>query len=272
MDYILPDGYTGHPATYMIVALIAFAMTGISKGGFGGVAVLAIPLMMLVAPGKLALGIWVPLLILCDIFTIRLYRKQWALRPILMLAPWMCVGLAFGYILLGHIDDRVMKLFVGFLSIGFVCVEIIRARFASYVATHEQDQPRRSSWKLAAPFGMISGVCSMIAHASGATTAMYLLSQRLGRREFVGTSARFYIVFNIVRIPLYASPSVGVITSESIVKSLWLMPFVPLTIWLGSALNKRMTPQVFNRTIYVLLAISGAYLIYVNWTPHTPVG
>jgi uncharacterized membrane protein YfcA len=266
MDYILPEGYTGHPAIYMLVAVVAFAMTGISKGGFGGVAVLAIPLMMLVAPGKLALGIWVPLLIFCDICTIRLYPKEWSLRPIAVLAPWMCVGLGIGYVLLGHVDDRMMKLFVGFLSIGFVALEIVRARIAKYIVSHQERPPWRPTWVTAAPFGVVGGVCSMIAHAAGAITTIYLLSQRMDRRDFVGTSARFYIVFNTLRVPLYASPDLEIVTRESMIKSLWLMPFVPLTIWLGAALNKRMSPTSFNKVIYILLAISGVYLIYANWS------
>jgi uncharacterized membrane protein YfcA len=270
MEYILPEGYTGHPAIYVLTALVAFAMTGVSKGGFGGVAVLAIPLMMLVAPGKLALGIWVPLLILCDVCTIRIYPKEWSLRPIAVLAPWMCVGLAIGYLLLGRIDDRTMKLFVGFLSIGFVSLEIVRGRIAKRIADHQDRPPWRPSWITAAPFGIVGGVCSMIAHAAGAITTIYLLSQRMDRRGFVGTSARFYIVFNTLRVPLYASPSIGVVTGESMLKSLWLMPFVPLTIWLGSTLNKRMSPEIFNKTIYVLLAVSGFYLIYMNWAAPMP--
>jgi uncharacterized membrane protein YfcA len=264
MQYILPEGYQGHPAVYILTALLAFSMTGISKGGFGGVAVLAIPLMMLVSPGKLALGIWMPLLILCDIFTIRMYPKEWSLRPIALLAPWMCVGLAIGYLLLGRIDDRTMKLFVGCLSIGFVLLEIARTRMARSLAAHQERPAWRPTWLSAAPFGIIGGICSLIAHAAGAVTTIYLLAQRMDRREFVGTSARFYIVFNTLRIPLYASPSVDVLTREALIKSLWLVPFVPLTIWLGSVLNRRMSPTTFNRTVSVLLAVSGAYLVYDN--------
>jgi uncharacterized membrane protein YfcA len=270
MQYILPEGYAGHPAVYMITALVAFSLTGISKGGFGGVAVLAIPLMMLVAPGKLALGIWLPLLIFCDIWTIRLYLKEWSLRPIAVLAPWMCIGLAIGYVLLGRVDDRLMKLFVGFLSIGFVLLEIARIRILRYLASHQEREPWRPNWMTAAPFGIVGGVCSMLAHAAGAITTIYLLSQRMDRRSFVGTSARFYIVFNVLRVPLYASPSIGVVTAEAMIKSLWLMPFVPLTVWLGSALNRRMSPTSFNKVIYILLALSGAYLLYANWSAHPP--
>ena len=89
MEWLIPNGYPGSPALYVFVTLVAFVMTGVSKGGFGGVGILAIPLMMMVAPADLALGMWLPLLILCDVFTLRAYPKEWLLRPIALLAPWV---------------------------------------------------------------------------------------------------------------------------------------------------------------------------------------
>jgi hypothetical protein len=209
------------------------------------------------------LGIWVPLLILCVIFTMLAYPKEWALRPIAILAPWMLAGFGVGYLVLGYVDDRMIKLFVGVLSIAFVTLQVIRAFSARRNGVSLERPPWRPSFVQAAPYGLVGGVCSMIAHAAGAITTIYLLPQ-LNRRSFVGTSARFYFVFNIVKTPLYAAPDVGVVTTEALIKSLWLMPFVPLSIWMGSALNRRLSPEQFNRVIYVLLAISGAWLIHEN--------
>ncbi len=267
MDWIVPQGYDGSPIVYMLIACTAFMLTGISKGGFGGVAVIATPLMMLVAPGKLALGIWVPLLILCDIFTMRAYPKEWALRPIAILAPWMLVGFGVGYVVLGRVDDRMIKIFVGVLSLVFVALQIVRIvwqrREARANGGTVEKPPWRPTFLQAAPYGIVGGVCSMVAHSAGAITTMYLLPQ-LDRRSFAGTSARFYFVFNIVKTPLYAQPDIGVVTTEALVKSLWLMPFVPLSIWIGERLNKHLSPETFNQVIYALLAVSGVYLLYAN--------
>ncbi len=38
----------------------------------------------------------------------------------------------------------------------------------------------------------------------------------------------------------------------------------PLTVWLGSVLNRRLSSSAFNKVIYVLLAVSGVYLVYSN--------
>jgi uncharacterized membrane protein YfcA len=86
----------------------------------------------------------------------------------------------------------------------------------------------------------------------------------MDRRTFAGTSARFYVVFNTLRIPLYASPSLEILSWDALKKSLWLMPLVPLTVRLGSHLNRRLSPADFNKIIYALLALSGGYLIYTQ--------
>jgi len=71
----------------------------VDKGGFGGVGMLSVPLLMMVAPAQFVLGMWLPLLVLCDIFTLRAYPKEWKLRPVLLLAPGAMCGLGIGYLL-----------------------------------------------------------------------------------------------------------------------------------------------------------------------------
>jgi uncharacterized membrane protein YfcA len=58
--------------------------------------------------------------------------------------------------------------------------------------------------------------------------------------------------------------ALGVITAETLTRSLWLVPLAPLSVWLGSALNRRISPVLFIRVIYILLGISGIYLLYTN--------
>jgi uncharacterized membrane protein YfcA len=90
------------------------------------------------------------------------------------------------------------------------------------------------------------------------------------KRDFVGTQARFYFVFNSVKIPFYALVPLmdprfeALITRETLVKSLWMLPLAPVTVWMGSALNNCMSPAMFHRVVYILLAVSGAYLLYAN--------
>jgi len=262
MDWLLPSEYTGSPAVYMLVTLSAFVLTGVSKGGFGGVGALAVPLLLMVISPALALGMWLPLLVLCDIFTIGRYPKQWKLKPILLMAPWVLAGIVVGYTLLGKLNPAVLKVFVGALSVGFVSLEWLRSWVARRLSNRDQDKAWQPNFMTAAPFGFAAGVSTMVAHAAGAFTTIYFLLQRMDKRTFVGTAGRFYFVFNSVKVPFLVK--LGYINRESLTISLWLIPLAPLTVWAGSALNKRIDPVAFNKIIYLLLALTGGYLIYAN--------
>ena len=53
-------------------------------------------------------------------------------------------------------------------------------------------------------------------------------------------------------------------TSAVFLKSLWMLPLAPLCVWLGVYLNHRMSPALFHRVVYLLLGVSGAYLVVAN--------
>ncbi len=264
-EWVLPSGVLAGPAAYMIVAFLALMLTGISKGGFGGVGTLSIPMMMAVAPADFSLGVWLPLLVFCDIVTLRYYPREWQLRPVLVLAPSMVLGLFLGWLLLGRISPRAIKLFVGATSLAFVALDQVRAWLKWRLEHPKKLTPFRPTWLTATPFGVGAGITTMIAHAAGAITTIYFLPQRMNPRDFVGTQARFFFVFNAMKLPFYLTTAQPLINHETLRKSVWMVPLAPLGVWVGVALNRRLSPAVFNQVVYILLAVSGMYLIYENW-------
>ena len=76
-QWVIPPGVTAPAWLYISVAILALLFTAVSKGGFGGGAgVVSVPLMLQVAPLSFSVGVWLPVLIVCDIFTIREYLFQ----------------------------------------------------------------------------------------------------------------------------------------------------------------------------------------------------
>jgi hypothetical protein len=261
--WLIPPGCEEHPAIYLTVTVIAFFITAMSKGGFGGgIGVISIPMMIMVIPPKFALGMWLPLLVWCDILTMRHYPKEWELRPNLLLAPWMVAGIVIGYFLLGSISKETIKISIGGLALAFCGLELVRMWVRREVEEHQERPPWKPGWFSAAPFGLSAGVSTMIAHGAGPITTIYMLPQRMDRRTFVGTLARFYFVFNTLKVPFFILG--GWITLETLRYSLWLVPLAPLFVWSGSALNKRISTQLFVQLIYVALALTGVYLVWSN--------
>jgi len=266
-EWILPNGSTEHPVVYILAAILAMALTGVSKGGFGGgVGMLSTPVMMMVAPAEFALGLWLPLLVLCDLFTIHHYPSEWKLRPIAVLAPWMFGGIVAGWLLLDHISPRAIKITVGVLAVVFVGIDWFRAWLKRRVESPGEPIPWDPTWRIAAPLGVAAGISTMLAHAAGPITTIYFLSLRLDKRTFVGSTARFFFLFNTLKVPFYLH--LVLINAQTLARSLWLVPFAAATVWFGAVLNKWVSAEAFTRIIYALLAFSGLYLVWVNSLNH----
>jgi len=272
-QWFVPDACQVSPALYATAVAVALFVTAFSKGGFGGLGALAVPILMMVMPGTVAVGMWLPVLILCDLCTVPHYPKERSWRPILLLAPWTLAGLFIGRALLDRVTpetDNWLKVGVGALSILFAAAQAGRYWLAK--RTERQLRPWKPSIWHALPFGLSAGITTMLAHAAGSIVTMFLLPQRLGKREFVGTCARYYLIFNTVKVPFLVQG--GYITAESLRWILWLIPLAPLGVFAGSSLNKKISNRSFEVVIYVLLVATGIWLIWknVSLTPATGLG
>ena len=260
MDWLIPSGADVNLITYIPIALFAMLVTALSKGGFGGGAgAVATPLLMTQLPATTAVGLWLPLLIACDISTWRHYPRDGCWRAIRLLAPWTIVGILIGRGLLGVIDGRWIKLGVGVLGCGFVALQLLRGWLQSYSLAREQGW--RPQWYHAAPFGLSAGVATSLAHAAGGIVNMFLLPQKLSPRDFVGTCVRYYFIFNTLKVPIFLAGSEPLITIATLKAGLWLLPLAPLGAWAGAWLNRRLNARMFNIVIYVILGATSISLV-----------
>ena len=266
-EWFQPDGLRVAPAIYAIAAITAVMVTGFSKGGFGGgLGVISTPLLLLVMPAPAAVSMMLPLLIVCDFFTVRQFPSEWDKPSFLWLLSGATLGLFIGFGLLlflgrGDVDaDRWIRLMVGVIALGFCVVQLLRSKLVAQTARNEPVK-RPVGWML----GVLAGITTMVAHASGPIANMFFLLRRLERQKFVGTSARYYFVTNIAKIPFFVAASIiakgSYLTWDTLRWSLWLIPFCPLSVAIGAWLNRRMRGNVFTTVIYILLFVAGVDMI-----------
>ncbi|MEO1189632.1 MAG: sulfite exporter TauE/SafE family protein [Pseudomonadota bacterium] len=117
-----------HDPVFWGVAVFSVLITGISKGGFGGLALLAVPLMALVISPVQAAGIMLPILIVMDWVGVWTYRKHWDRRLLVLLLPGAILGIAAGGLLAGYVDDRVVRIFVGLIAVLFPIYAVFKPR------------------------------------------------------------------------------------------------------------------------------------------------
>lgn len=266
-EWFLPDGLRATPLLYVLAAMGAVFLTGFSKGGFGGgLGVISTPLLLLVLPGPVAVSMMLPLLIVCDFFTLRQFPTHWDRPSFRWLATGAGLGLfaGFGILLLigreGVDADRWIRLMVGVIALGFCLLQLARGLL---VARAQRQAPvgRRTGWGM----GLLAGVTTMVAHAAGPVANMFFLLRRLDRQTFVGTSARYFLLVNCVKIPFFVAASMlaerSYLTLDTLRWGLWLIPLCPISVALGAWLNRRMDGTVFTRIIYGLLFVTGLNMI-----------
>lgn len=264
--WIVPPEAHGSEAAYIGIALLALMITAVSKGGFGGgVGVISIPLMLQVAPYWFVNGLWLPVLISCDLATIRRYPKEWSPSAFWKLAPGMLLGTAFATWLLTFVDatgksgsfkaqEAWLKLLVACIAVVFILLQFMRKR--------EAGAPWQPTWRISLPVGAVAGITTMFAHAAGAIITMFLLPQKLDPRVFVGTTGRFFFIFNTLKVPFFLW--VGMMTGVTFKYGIWMMIVGPIGVWFGSWLNRKMKPTWFVRLTYVFLVIAASKLAF-DW-------
>lgn len=77
--------------------------------------------------------------------------------------------------------------------------------------------------------------------------------------SFLGTSAWFFFLVNVVKLPF--SVGLGVIRPETLWIDLVLAPVVLASAYGGRLLAARMDPVLFGRIVTVLTVLSSLYLV-----------
>jgi uncharacterized membrane protein YfcA len=237
-------------ADWIVIALCA-VMTGFSKTGIPGAAIVAVPLLALVMPARQSTGFLLPMLILADVMAILYWRRHVHWKSLAHLLPWTLVGLCIGYVCMGKVTDRQLKPIIGSVVLVLVVGAWIRERTVAddRVPTH---------WAFAAAAGVLAGVTTMLANAAGPIMAIYLLAMRFDKKRFIGTQAWFFWVVNLSKLPL--SQKLGLVTVQTFQADLLVLPAILAGGVLGIILVHRISQDAFNAVVRVLAIAAGAYL------------
>jgi uncharacterized membrane protein YfcA len=107
--------------------------------------------------------------------------------------------------------------------------------------------------------GLGAGVTTMLANAAGPVMTVYLLSQRLEKKEHLGVFSRFFLFINLFKAPF--SADLGIINPTSLMTNLVLLPAVIIGILLGWQILKRIPQKPFEWLLFVLTLIAAVWLI-----------
>ncbi len=232
--------------------MIAVLLTGISKGGFGGVALLAVPLMALVISPVRAAGIMLPILIVMDAVSVWSYRKSWDKRLLFLMLPGAVLGIVIGGLLAGYVGDRFVLIFVGIIALAFSAYSVFKPKGnAGFI---KDNKP------LGVGASIIAGFTSFLAHAGGPPYQIYTIPQGLPKTVYAGTSVMFFAVVNAVKLVPYFM--LGQFDRANLTTSLILIPLAPVGVLLGVWLLKRISQEAFYKFLYAMVFIVGVKLLW----------
>lgn len=237
---------------YAMTALVAFII-GLAKGGLGGtIGALATPLMALVMPADQVIGLLLPILMLADVFAVALHWRRWNGRLVWLLIPGSVLGVTIGTYFITNAPTRALQVALGVIILLFAVYKIFEGRILRAFTYRPRD------WHgLVA--GTITGFSSALAHTGGPPVSIYLLMQDVTPRVFIATSAVFFLILNWIKVPYYWYA--GLFDFQLLWQVAWLLPFVPLGVWVGKWAAGRVNKETYERVIVFLLVVVALMLI-----------
>jgi uncharacterized protein len=236
-----------------IVAGISSLMVGLMKTGLPALSTLVVPLFALVLPARQSTGALLPLLILGDAIAVVVYRRSADWRALLRLLPWAAGGIVAGWLLMGRIDDRLMRPVLGAVVLVMLAVNLWRTASA-------RGAPVPTQWWFAAVMGILAGATTMVANAAGPVMMIYLLAMRLSKEKFIGTGAWFFFFINWIKVPF--SAGLGLITPSSLLLGAVLAGGVVAGAAAGILVAKRIPEKAFDIAMQALTAVAAVTLFF----------
>ena len=244
----------------MDVSLLSFVLgggaallIGIAKTGVPGAAIPAVAMMAEAFPQatKLSVGALLPILIVGDLFAIRYYRRHAQWDRLAELFPYVVAGMVPGYLVLWLTESDSLRVLIGAIVLVLLALHAARWRFGW------EKMPDR--WWFIATTGVLAGFGTTVGNAAGPVMSIYLVSKRLDKYDFLGTSAWFFFIVNLSKIPLYLT--LGMITPTTAGFGLTLVPVMAVGAFAGLMLLKRIPQAAFNAIVLGLAGVAAVRLV-----------
>ncbi|UXX79129.1 sulfite exporter TauE/SafE family protein [Reichenbachiella carrageenanivorans] len=241
--------------TYLSFAafLLTGLLIGMSKTGVHGMNMIAVPLLAATFGGKESSGLMLPMLIMADVFGVAYYHRHAEWKYLVKLFPWAIVGVLLGTWTGNYIDDQLFRTIMGVIIFASLAIMI-------WLEKVSKDKIP-DYWWFAMLLGIAAGFTTMVGNLAGSAMALYLLSMRLPKNEFIGTAAWFFMAINWFKVPFHIW-SWETISLHSFLLDLTALPMIGLGAYLGVKMIKKMSDQGFRWFIMIMTAVAAVFMVF----------
>ncbi|GAA1293635.1 sulfite exporter TauE/SafE family protein [Brachybacterium alimentarium] len=268
-------------ATWVLV-MIGALVVGLSKTAMPGGGTIAVGVFALALPAKESTAALLLLLMVGDATALWVYRREPDVRTLVRLIPSVLLGIVLGTVFFATVGGDTVRTTIGVILLVLIAVTVWRRRAARVKkagpvpsATPAGD-PSGASPATATPvpapapsgpgvaisragYGVLGGFTTMVANAGGPVMSMYFYAMRMPVLTFLGTSAWFFAIVNVIKLPF--SAGLGLITRDTLVMDLMLVPLVLIGAYCGAKIARRIPQGVFEKLILVLTVVSALALL-----------
>ena len=230
-----------------LILIAGALLIGFGKTALGSVALVAVALFALVLPARESTGAILVLLLVGDVVAVSIYRRNVDWKLIVRLIVPVLAGVGLGALFLSLVDDLVLKRTIGVILLVLTIIGFW------------PDRLRAERLAVAAGYGGLAGFTTMVANAGGPPMNLYLLAARYDKWRFLGTTAWFFFLVNLTKLPV--SVGLGMIRPQTLVLMAPLVPAVLVGTWIGRITIKRIDQKLFTTLVTVLVVASALYLL-----------
>jgi uncharacterized membrane protein YfcA len=237
---------------WLLTFLGAF-LVGMSKSGIKGIGMVTIPLMVYLYGARASVGILLPVLIFGDIMALVNYHKSGKLKEILRLFPYAAAGIIAAVVTGNYINDKQFR-----DAIGVILLVSLFIMFLNEMRGKKESLSNNSFFR--AFFGITGGFATMIGNSAGPIFNLYILSMRLPKNSFIGTTAWFFFFLNIFKVPFHIF-SWHTITMSTFHLDLLMIPAVIAGAFAGKRIVKMIPEKAYRYFIFIVIFLSSLMLL-----------
>lgn len=232
---------------WVILSLSAICI-GMSKTGVQGMMLLIVPYMAMAFGAKESTGVILPMLCMADIIAVAYYKRIADWKVVVKLLPTAILGFFVAIAVDSYIPTSEFRRLMGATLALALCVMLWSEIFG-------KENRWMHKWWYAALFGLLGGFTTMIGNAAGPVMAVYLLSMRKDKLSYIGINAWFFLVVNILKVPLQIFVWHN-ISWDSFSLNLMMLPIIGIGALIGIRLVKLFPEKAFRRFIQTVTILS----------------
>ncbi|MFB9464757.1 sulfite exporter TauE/SafE family protein [Streptomyces cinereospinus] len=242
-------------------AALAFAalLVGFSKTAVSGANTVSLAVFAAVLPARASTGVLLPILIAGDVLAVLTYRRHAHWPTLWRLFPAVAAGVAVGTLFLVWADDGVVRTSIGAILLLMAGVTVWRRRTAGAAEPEPDPVTSRAGRIKARSYGVLGGFTTMVANAGGPVMSLYLLSAGFRKLGFLGTSAFFFLIVNVSKVPF--SAGLGLIDGRSLLLDAALVVFVVPGALIGKWAVDRIDQRLFEQLVIAATVLGGLQLL-----------